>query len=228
MTTTSPSTSPTTPGWEPPSTWTFWSTLLRLRWAWSWKGWVLTTRRRWTSRAMTSRPFVGTGFWTTRAASCCTGRCWRSGVWLLQRWRRRRMPLKSRQELRRLFGFLQKVGRFVNTHALSRWNCYLHRTTETMCTHSSGAVWKSRWPSWAIRPNEPYGSRGRKATLNHASALVSACPWYVNRHPRILSNTGRTLCRQHLHLRHRHRWCLSFPKCGCTTLTSPILLQLLV
>ena len=43
--------------------------------------------------------------------------------------------------------------------------------------HSSGAVWDwSRWPSWAVRPNEPYGFRGRKELLNHASALVSACP----------------------------------------------------
>ena len=33
---------------------------------------------------------------------------------------------------------------------------------------SSGAVWKSRWPSWAFRPNEPYGFYGRKAILNHA------------------------------------------------------------
>ena len=31
---------------------------------------------------------------------------------------------------------------------------------------SSGAVWKSRWPSWAPRPNEPYSFCGRKATLN--------------------------------------------------------------
>ena len=35
---------------------------------------------------------------------------------------------------------------------------------------------ESRWPSWAVRPNEPSGFRRRKATLNHASALVSACP----------------------------------------------------
>ena len=42
--------------------------------------------------------------------------------------------------------------------------------------HSSGAVWESRWPSWAVRPNEPSGFRGRKAILNHASALVTACP----------------------------------------------------
>ena len=28
-------------------------------------------------------------------------------------------------------------------------------------------------PSWAVRPNEPYGFCGRKATLNRASALVS-------------------------------------------------------
>ena len=41
---------------------------------------------------------------------------------------------------------------------------------------SSGAVWKSRWPSWAFRPNEPYGFCGRKAILNRASALVTICP----------------------------------------------------
>ena len=42
--------------------------------------------------------------------------------------------------------------------------------------HSSGAVWESRWPSWAVRPNEPSGFRGRKDILNHALALVTACP----------------------------------------------------
>ena len=42
--------------------------------------------------------------------------------------------------------------------------------------HSLGAVRESRWPFWAVRPNEPSGFRGRKAILNHASALVSACP----------------------------------------------------
>ena len=41
---------------------------------------------------------------------------------------------------------------------------------------SSGAVWVSRWPSWAIRPNKPSGFRGRKELLNHASALVTTCP----------------------------------------------------
>ena len=41
---------------------------------------------------------------------------------------------------------------------------------------SSGAVWKSRCPSWAFRPNEPYGFCGRKATSNRASALVTVCP----------------------------------------------------
>ena len=33
---------------------------------------------------------------------------------------------------------------------------------------------ESRWPSWAVRPYKPSGFRGRKAILNHASALVSA------------------------------------------------------
>ena len=35
-------------------------------------------------------------------------------------------------------------------------------------SHSSGAVWKSRWPSGAPRPNEPYEFCGRTATLNRA------------------------------------------------------------
>ena len=34
--------------------------------------------------------------------------------------------------------------------------------------HSSGAVWESRWPSWAVRPNEPSGFREHKELLNHA------------------------------------------------------------
>ena len=36
---------------------------------------------------------------------------------------------------------------------------------------SSGAVWESRWTSWAVRPNEPSGFRRRKELLNRASAL---------------------------------------------------------
>ena len=44
------------------------------------------------------------------------------------------------------------------------------------CAHSSGTVWESRWPSWAVRPNEPSGFRGRKELLNRASALVTTCP----------------------------------------------------
>ena len=42
--------------------------------------------------------------------------------------------------------------------------------------HSSGAVWESRWTSWAVRPNEPSGFRGHKDLLNRASALVTTCP----------------------------------------------------
>ena len=47
------------------------------------------------------------------------------------------------------------------------------------------------WKEWLVRGQELCESRsfrGRKAILNHAHALVSACPWYVNRHPRTLSN----------------------------------------
>ena len=35
---------------------------------------------------------------------------------------------------------------------------------------------ESRWTSWAVRPNEPSGFRGRKELLNRASALVTTCP----------------------------------------------------
>ena len=42
--------------------------------------------------------------------------------------------------------------------------------------HSSGAVRESRRPSWAVRPNEPSGFRGRKAILNHASDWSQLVP----------------------------------------------------
>ena len=42
--------------------------------------------------------------------------------------------------------------------------------------HSSGAVWELRWPSWAVRPNEPSDFHGRKELLNRTSALVTTCP----------------------------------------------------
>ena len=47
---------------------------------------------------------------------------------------------------------------------------------QRLFTHSSGAVWVSRWTSWAVRPNEPSGFRGRKELLNRASVLVTICP----------------------------------------------------
>ena len=54
----------------------------------------------------------------------------------------------------------------------SRINCALPIPS----IHSSGAVWESRWTSWAVRPNEPSGFRGRKDLLHRASALVTTCP----------------------------------------------------
>ena len=59
-----------------------------------------------------------------------------------------------------------------------------------LCIAVYRAVWKSRWPTWAVCPDEPYGFRWCKAILNHAHALVSACPWYVSWLLRTLSNTG--------------------------------------
>ena len=56
-------------------------------------------------------------------------------------------------------------------------NAWPHkRTTRNVHSHSSGAVWESRWTSWAVRPNEPSGFRGRKDLLHRASALVTTCP----------------------------------------------------
>ena len=70
---------------------------------------------------------------------------------------------------------------------------YKQLVTHVESHHSSGAVWESRWLSWVVRPNEPSDFRGRKAILNHASAVVSACPWYVSRHLRTLSITSSSL-----------------------------------
>ena len=56
-----------------------------------------------------------------------------------------------------------------------RW-VYARNLDAATCSHSSGAVWESRWTSWAVRPNEPSGFCGRKDLLNSASALVTTCP----------------------------------------------------
>ena len=53
---------------------------------------------------------------------------------------------------------------------------YLNMEISLACAHSSGAVGESRWTSWAVRPNEPSGFRGRKDLLHRASALVTTCP----------------------------------------------------
>ena len=52
----------------------------------------------------------------------------------------------------------------------------INRNVHFDTCHSSGAVWESKWTSWAVRPNEPSGFRGRKDLLNRASALVTTCP----------------------------------------------------
>ena len=53
----------------------------------------------------------------------------------------------------------------------------VHNTLHLFKTkHSSGAVWESRWTSWAVRPNEPSGFCGRKDLLYRALELVTTCP----------------------------------------------------
>ena len=77
--------------------------------------------------------------------------------------------------------------------------------------HSSGAVWESRWPSWAVRPNEPSGFRGRKAILKtmlrHWSQLVpnmSAGRTVCS--PNILRTVRRTIIRFLIELLVRRTW----------------------
>ena len=61
-------------------------------------------------------------------------------------------------------------------YIITQNSLFKHHLLSAFHAYSSGAVWESRWPSWAVCPNEPSGFCGCKAILNHASALVSACP----------------------------------------------------
>ena len=58
----------------------------------------------------------------------------------------------------------------------STYGVCIGRSMPAPLSQSSGAVWKSKWPSWAFRPNEPYGFCGRKAKywtmLRHWSQFV--------------------------------------------------------
>ena len=56
--------------------------------------------------------------------------------------------------------------------------------------HSSGGAWKSKWPSWAFRPNEPCDFCGRKATLTMLRHWPQFVPNMSTRHPRTLSSTS--------------------------------------
>ena len=53
-------------------------------------------------------------------------------------------------------------------HAFQRQQLLHPQPSTRFLFQSSGAVWKSRWPSWTPRPNEPNGFCGRKAALDHA------------------------------------------------------------
>ena len=66
----------------------------------------------------------------------------------------------------------------MHTHAPDMFVFFtlLKALTCRQADHSSGAVWESRWMSWAVRPNEPSGFHGCKDLLNRASALVTTCP----------------------------------------------------
>ena len=63
---------------------------------------------------------------------------------------------------------LKKEKKSVVMKTLQPTLTYFHRVQE-LCESRGGR------PA-APRPNEPYGFCGRKATLNHAYALVTVCP----------------------------------------------------
>ena len=76
-----------------------------------------------------------------------------------------------------LLAFCVKPRVFILFYLLSSWLILIFLSRKlAYFKRALGAVWKSRWPSWAVRPNEPHGFRGRKAILKHANALVSGCP----------------------------------------------------
>ena len=85
---------------------------------------------------------------------------------------------QATQLLKRLqgYGYIRSkaVGQGLMVSVDVKHHVYL--LTNLSKVQSLGAVRESRWPSWAFRPNEPSGFRGRKAILNHAHALVTACP----------------------------------------------------
>ena len=70
----------------------------------------------------------------------------------------------------------QKVWSQSTSYHKSSSDMFKMKKLQLYVSHSSGAVWESRWMSWAVRPNEPSGFRGCKELLNRASALVTTCP----------------------------------------------------
>ena len=56
--------------------------------------------------------------------------------------------------------------------------CYCHfsRAEQVISRTEFRSCVKVEVAVLGFRPNEPYGFRGRKATLNRASALVTVCP----------------------------------------------------
>ena len=55
--------------------------------------------------------------------------------------------------------------------------CRCKATVNEPRIQSSGAVWMSRWPSWAPVPNSHYGLSGCKATLNEPRIQSSGAVW---------------------------------------------------
>ena len=113
------------------------------------------------ARKRSRGPFCQTCRWQVTAKHACALRMslcmkWHS-AWLCAVHRTRRDGSS--------FTWHQPCNNYKKTTPF-RWTFktrYKKLLTHLESRHSSGAVWESRWPSWAVRPNEPSGFRGRKA-----------------------------------------------------------------
>ena len=99
--------------------------------------------------------------------------------------------VKTVQSIRSTSGLTKKVpsAGFMPPSSQTQWACYKKRNVGWEARFRV-QVWKSRWPSWAFRPNEPYGFCGRKATLNRASALVTVLSTDIRGHEALLQNAN--------------------------------------
>ena len=87
--------------------------------------------------------------------------------WFLHRKQGREMSINTTVKFLLISERLQPTAHLLKKKKRKR-ECHMFFILNGSGWQSSEAVWKSRWPSWAFCPIEPYGFCGRKATVNHA------------------------------------------------------------